>query len=134
RPRRPRRGCSGGCPWLFPRGRRPSSSLARRSSPTQAFWHVRGQCRKVSGSSMTFDMPLFSGSWGEARGVIEFKGVHYPKSVILYAVFFYVRYAVSYRDLEEILGERGVTVDHATLNRWVVKFAPLIAARAQARK
>ena len=62
--------------------------------------------------------------------MIEFKGVHYPKSVILYAVFFYVRYAVSYRDLEEILGERGVTVDHAPLNRWVVKFAPLIAARA----
>jgi len=66
--------------------------------------------------------------------VIDFKGVHYPKSVILHAVFFYVRYAVSYRDLEEILVERGVTVDHATLNRWVVKFAPLIAARAQSRK
>jgi putative transposase len=65
---------------------------------------------------------------------IDFKGVHYPKSVILYAVFFYVRYAVSYRDLEEILAERGVTVDHTTLNRWVVKFAPLIAAQAQARK
>lgn len=66
--------------------------------------------------------------------MIEFKGVHYPKSVILHAVFFYLRYAVSYRDLEEILVERGVTVDHATLNRWVVKFAPLIAARAQSRK
>lgn len=66
--------------------------------------------------------------------MIDFKGVHYPKSVILHAVFFYVRYAVSYRDLEEILAERGVTVDHATLNRWVVKYAPLIAARAQARK
>lgn len=66
--------------------------------------------------------------------MIEFKGVHYPKSVILHAVFFYLRYAVSYRDLEEIMAERGVKVDHATLNRWVVKFAPLIAARAQARK
>ena len=55
-------------------------------------------------------------------------------SVILHAVFFYLRYAVSYRDLEEIIAERGVKVDHATLNRWVVKFAPLIAARAQARK
>ncbi|MCV2880138.1 IS6 family transposase [Sedimentimonas flavescens] len=66
--------------------------------------------------------------------MIEFKGVHYPKSVILHAVFFYLRYAVSYRDLEEILAERGVKVDHATLNRWVVKFAPLIAARAQAKK
>ena len=66
--------------------------------------------------------------------MIDFKGVHYPKAVILHAVFFYVRYAVSYRDLEEILAERGITVDHATLNRWVVKFAPLIAVRAQGRK
>ena len=66
--------------------------------------------------------------------MIEFKGVHYPKSVILHAVFFYLRYAVSYRDLEEIMAERGVKVDHATLNRRVVKFAPLIAARAQPRK
>ncbi|MCZ4354600.1 IS6 family transposase [Roseovarius aestuarii] len=65
---------------------------------------------------------------------IDFKGSHYPKSVILYAVFFYVRYAVSYRDLEEIMAERGVNVDHATLNRWVVKYAPLIAAKAHKRK
>jgi putative transposase len=66
--------------------------------------------------------------------MIDLRGVHYPKSVILHAVFFYVRYAVSYRDLEEILAERGVQVDHATLNRWVVKYAPQIAAQAQARK
>lgn len=65
---------------------------------------------------------------------IDFKGAHYPKYVILYAVFFYVRYGVSYRDLEEIMAERGVEVDHATLNRWVVKFSPLIAANAQAKK
>jgi transposase-like protein len=44
---------------------------------------------------------------------IDFKGSQYPKTVILYAVFFYVRYAVSYRDLEEIMAERGVDVDHA---------------------
>lgn len=66
--------------------------------------------------------------------MIRFKGSHYPKHVILYAVYFYVRYAVSYRDLEEILTERGVHIDHATLNRWVVKYAPLIAAEAQKRK
>jgi len=65
---------------------------------------------------------------------IDSKGHQYPKSVILYAVFFYVRYGVSYRDLEEIMAERGVKVDHATLNRWVVKFSPLIAAKAQAKK
>lgn len=66
--------------------------------------------------------------------MIEFKGVHYPKPVILHAVFFYLRHAVSCRDLEEIMAERRVKADHATLKRWVGKFAPPIAARAQARK
>ena len=42
--------------------------------------------------------------------MINFKGTHDPKEVILYAVFFYVRYAVSYRDLEEIMLERGINV------------------------
>jgi putative transposase len=65
---------------------------------------------------------------------VDFKGSHFPRNVILYAVYFYVRYAVSYRDLEEIMLERGVDVDHATLNRWVVKYAPFIAAQAQKRK
>ena len=45
-----------------------------------------------------------------------------------------MRHAVSYRDFEEIMAERGVKVDHATLRRWVVKFSPLIAANAQSRK
>lgn len=66
--------------------------------------------------------------------VISFKGAQFPKPVVLYAVFFYVCYAVSYRDLVEIMAERGVGVDHATLNGWVVKFATLIAAKAQIRK
>lgn len=66
--------------------------------------------------------------------MIDFKGAHYPKSVVLFAVFFYLRYPVSYRDLEEIMQERGVDVDNATLNRWVVKYSPLIAAKAQAKK
>jgi len=65
---------------------------------------------------------------------IDFKGNHFPQSVILFAVFFYVRYGDSYRDLEEIMGERGVEIDYATLTRWVVRFSPLIAANAQARK
>ncbi|MDD1606922.1 MAG: IS6 family transposase, partial [Methylococcaceae bacterium] len=51
--------------------------------------------------------------------MISFSGAQFPKDVILYAVFFYVRYGVSYRDLEEIFVERNVKVDHSTLNRWV---------------
>ena len=66
--------------------------------------------------------------------MVSFKGAQFPREVILHAVFFYVRYAVSYRDLEEILAERGVVVDHATLNRWVVKYATTLAAKAQRRK
>lgn len=65
---------------------------------------------------------------------ISFKGAHFPKDVILFAVFFYVRYGVSYRDLEEILTERGVNVDHATLNRWVTKYAGQVAVEARRRK
>ncbi len=71
---------------------------------------------------------------GKVNYIINFKGSQYPKDVILYAVFFYVRYAVSYRDLEEIMEARGVEVDHATLNHWVVKFSPLIACEAQRQK
>jgi len=66
--------------------------------------------------------------------MVDFKGSQFPKDVILYAVWFYVRFAVSYRDLEEIMAERGVEVDHATLNRWVEKYAEQIASEAQKRK
>ena len=66
--------------------------------------------------------------------MISFKGRHFPKDVILFAVFFYLRYPVSYHDLEEIMEERGVEVDHATLNRWVIEYSPLVAVEAQKRK
>ncbi|SDX75012.1 putative transposase [Ruegeria halocynthiae] len=66
--------------------------------------------------------------------MISLKGCHFPKDAVLYAVYFYLRYTASYRDLEEIMAERGVWVDHATHNRWVVKYSPLIAVRAQSKK
>ena len=66
--------------------------------------------------------------------MISFKRAHFPKEFILYAVFFYVRYGISYRDLEEIMGERGVNVEHATLNCWVVNYSRLITADAKKRK
>lgn len=65
---------------------------------------------------------------------ISFKGAHFPKDVILFAVFFYLRYGVSYRDLEEIMAERGVAIDHATLNRWVIRYAGLVTEEARHRK
>ena len=50
--------------------------------------------------------------------MIEFKGSHFERDVILWAVRWYVAYPISYRQLEEMMAEHGVEVDHATLNRW----------------
>ena len=66
--------------------------------------------------------------------MISFSGAQFPKDVILYAVFFYVRYGVSYRDLEEIFVERNVKVDHSTLNRWVIKYSSSLAVAAKKSK
>jgi transposase-like protein len=54
--------------------------------------------------------------------MIEFKGSHFEREVILWGVRWYVAYPISYRQLEEMMDERGVEVDHSTLNRWVVKY------------
>jgi transposase-like protein len=54
--------------------------------------------------------------------VIDFKGSHFEKEIILWGVRWYVAYPTSYRQLEEVMQERGVAVDHSTLNRWVIKY------------
>ena len=55
-----------------------------------------------------------------------FAGFRFPPEVILIAVRWYLRYGLSYRDLEELLAERGIEVDHVTLFRWVQRFTPLL--------
>jgi len=63
-----------------------------------------------------------------------FKGHCYPKSVILQAVYFKLRFSLSYRDVEELMRIRGVEVDHATIQRWVFKFTPLLDQNFRKRK
>ncbi|MBD1845709.1 IS6 family transposase [Cyanobacteria bacterium FACHB-63] len=58
-----------------------------------------------------------------------FKWRHFLLEIILLNVRWYCRYSLSYRDLEEMMQERGVAVDHSTLNRWVLKYAPEIDKR-----
>ena len=55
---------------------------------------------------------------------ISFKGAHFPKEVILMGVRWYVAYPLSTRHVEELMEERGVEVDHSTINRWVIKYSP----------
>jgi transposase-like protein len=54
-----------------------------------------------------------------------FAGFRFPPDVITVAVRWYLRYGLSYRDVEELLAERGIEVDHVTVYRWVQRFAPL---------
>ena len=62
---------------------------------------------------------------------LAFTGFRFPSEVILLAVRWYLRFGLSYRDLEEPLAERGVEVDHVTLHRWVQRFTPLLIDSAR---
>jgi transposase-like protein len=63
-----------------------------------------------------------------------FKGRHFDQSLILLCVRWYLAYGLSLRDLKEMMAERGVSIDHSTIHRWVVHFSPLLLARFNRRK
>ena len=66
--------------------------------------------------------------------MLNFSGRHYPPEIILQCVRWYVSYGISYRNLEEMMSERGIEMDHATLNRWVLKYAPEIEKKSRRYK
>jgi putative transposase len=82
---------------------------------------------------------LSSADSGDQQVSIGFKGSRFERDVILWGVIlwgvrWYVAYPISYRQLEEMMEERGVEVDHSTLNPWVLKDAPLFEREFRARK
>jgi putative transposase len=72
------------------------------------------------------------GQGGET--MVSFKGAHFPQDIILMGVRWYVAYPLSYRHVEELMEERGVPIDHATIQRWVVKYSPQLEAAFHRRK
>ncbi|PLY42132.1 IS6 family transposase [Janthinobacterium sp. ROICE36] len=66
--------------------------------------------------------------------MLNFKGMRFPIDVILVCVRWYAAYPLSYRHLEEMMQERGVSVDHSSINRWAVRFLPLIEKMARQHK
>ena len=60
-----------------------------------------------------------------------FAGFRFPPDVIVLATRWYLRFGLSYRDVEELLAERGIEVDHVTVYRWVQRFTPLLAEAAR---
>jgi putative transposase len=66
--------------------------------------------------------------------MIDFKGSQFERDIILWGVRWYVAYPISYRQLEEMMAERGVELDHSSLNRWVLKYTPLVEMAFRQRK
>jgi transposase-like protein len=63
-----------------------------------------------------------------------FKGRHFDRSVILLCVRWYLAYNLSLRNLEEMMAERGISVDHTTVHRWVVHYSPELLEHFNRRK
>jgi hypothetical protein len=94
-------------------GRAGRGAVASVESKVRQAWSMRRRCRRV---------PALRSS---------FAGFRFPPDVIIIAVRWYLRYSLSYRDIEELLAERGITVDHVSVYRWVQRFTPLLIDAAR---
>jgi transposase-like protein len=63
-----------------------------------------------------------------------YSGYRFPSDLIQRAIWLYLRFTLSYRDVEELLAERGVEVSYETIRRWVLTFGPVIARGLRARR
>jgi IS6 family transposase len=87
-----------------------------------------GHCCPVGGAADETGLVTACGS------ASAFAGFRFPPEVIAVAVRWYLRYGLSYRDVEELLAERGVTVDHVSVYRWVQRFTPGFISAARPRR
>ena len=94
-----------------------SSAPSRKGSVANSLFQSFGYCGLVSVA--------------EER---VFKGRHFDRSVILLCVRWYLAYNLSLRNLEEMMAERGISVDHATIHRWVIRYSPELLKRFNLRK
>ena len=65
---------------------------------------------------------------------ISYRGYRFPPGIIQHAIWLYVRFTLSFRDIEDLLAERGIMVSHETVRRWVNHFGPAIAADLRKRR
>jgi hypothetical protein len=96
--------------------------LARRSAG------VRTRRRFTGRSSAPAVTPSESTAHDQSPGL---RGFRFPAEVILWVVRWYLQFGISCRDLEAMLADRGVAVDHTTMYRWVQRFAPEIEKRTR---
>src|SRR6185312_12387736 len=65
---------------------------------------------------------------------LSYAGYRFPPEIIQDAIWLYLRFTLSFRDVEELLAERGIDVSHETIRRWVAVFGPVIARRLRAMR
>src|SRR5437667_5001005 len=65
---------------------------------------------------------------------LSYAGYRFPPEIIQHAIWLYLRFTLSFRDVEELLAERGIDVSHETIRRWVAVFGPVIAKRLRAMR
>jgi transposase-like protein len=65
---------------------------------------------------------------------LSYRGHRFPASIIQHAMWLYLRFTLSYRDVEELLAERGLDLSYETIRRWVLKFGPLLARGLRQRR
>ena len=128
---------------LFQSWERNPSRILPETSPTTLTYLINWYCAQTTvpgGGSVAKLCPRPCRAMtlvGLASGrstVIDFKGSHFEREIVLWGVRWYVTYPFSYCQLEKMMEERGVEVDHSSLNRWVLKYARLLDQAFRARK
>src|SRR6476661_317318 len=66
--------------------------------------------------------------------LLSYRRHHFPPEIIQHAIWLYLRFTLSYRDVEELLAERGLDISYETVRRWVLKFGPSIARRLRRQR
>jgi transposase-like protein len=77
---------------------------------------------------------LACGSVAKGMKKISYKGYRFPAEIIQQAIWLYLRFTLSFRDVEDLLAERGIAVTYETVRRWVNHFGPMIAADLRRRR
>jgi putative transposase len=81
-----------------------------------------------------YDIHAYNRHYNIYSIISQLKSQHHQADVILIAVRWYIAYALSYRDIEEFMLERGLKIDHSTVNRWVIQYSPLLLKSFKAKK
>src|SRR2546427_2502579 len=117
--------------------RKPDALFRRWSIHSHAIWVCsRGSVASFHLGCIWSMISLWNAPGREEGGetMLSFKGAHFATDIILVGVRWYVAYPLSYRHVEELMEERGVPVDQAAIQRWVVKYSPQLEEAFHRRK